>query len=211
MPLVDLFDIKDNRVGIWHITESADYLLSQMDPGREELDRYGEFSHDLRKRQWLAYHLVVKQLIVPLRAELRYDIHGKPFLISKSHQISVSHTGEYAAAICNRNSAVGIDIEKMKERVIRVKERFLNMAELEQLGSCSNLETLYIYWCGKEALYKLNGMPDVDLKNDIHIHAFDYLCHTNGTCYATMTTPGVRKKFMLNYRKFEDYMLVVAM
>ena len=210
MPVINLFDINESRVGIWHITEPANQLLSQLEPGKGELDLYREFSNDRRKRQWLGYHLLLKYMLSPLAADLIYDIYGKPFLKSGSHHISVSHAGDYAAAICNRHFSVGVDIEKISERIQRVKDRFLNNAELEQLGTCAGSGILHVYWCGKEALYKLNGEPDVDFKNDIHINAFDYLCDTNGTCSAKLTKASGSKKFTLHYRKLDDYMLVVA-
>jgi phosphopantetheinyl transferase len=145
-----------------------------------------------------------------MNAELSYDPHGKPFLDSGSHHISVSHAGEFAAVVCSDNVVVGIDIEKMKDRVERVKERFLQKIELDTLAQENRLEQLYVFWGGKEALYKLNGKPDLDFRNDIHVHPFDYLCNTNSKCRATMTVGGLKKDLTLFYCKIEDYMLVVA-
>ncbi len=210
MPITNIFSINENRIGLWHITESADELLKQIKLSDEEQIRYLKFSHNLRKRQWLAYHLILQELVNPLPVNLRYDIHGKPFLATGSHHISVSHAGSYATAVCNRFSVAGIDIEQMKERVSRVTARFLNSREQEQLGPDPDREVLYIYWCGKEALYKIYGKPDIDFQNDIYIHSFDYLCNTNGNCQATLKIPDGVKDFTLHYRKTEDYMMVVA-
>jgi phosphopantetheinyl transferase len=105
---------------------------------------------------------------------------------------------------------VGIDIEKIRDRVVRVKDRFLCQDELESLDPDSNLEQLHIYWGGKEALYKLSGQPGVDFRNDIHIHPFDYLCHTKQNCTATITIGENRKEYTLFHMKIEEYMLVVA-
>jgi 4'-phosphopantetheinyl transferase len=198
------------RVGIWQITETADELLARIQLSLPEELLYRAFSNDLRKRHWLAYRVLLKQLLAPLTTTLSYDLNGKPFLDSGSHYISVSHAGEYAAAVVSEKRLVGIDIEKIKDRVVRVKERFLCQDELESLDPDSNLEQLYIYWGGKEALYKLNGQPEVDFRNDIHIHPFDYLCNTKQNCRATISIGGNRIEYTLFHMKIEDYMLVVA-
>jgi 4'-phosphopantetheinyl transferase len=196
--------------GIWQITETADELLAKLRLSGAETILYASFRHELRKRQWLAYRVLLQHLLAPMNAGLSYDPHGKPYLESGSHHISVSHAGEFAAVVCSEHVAVGIDVEKMKERVERVKERFLQKSELDAIAPENRLEQLYIFWGGKEALYKLNGKPDLDFRNDIYVHPFDYLCNTNSKCKATLTVNGFKNDFTLFYSKIEDYMLVVA-
>ena len=208
--LQEIFPSCAVRTGIWHITETAAELLSFIQLSESENNQYQSFGHDLRKRQWLASRALLKCLLFPNSSEILYDINGKPFLTSGSHQISVTHAGEFAAAVCAENFMVGIDIEKLTGRVERVKERFMLNGELESLIPENRLDQLYIYWCGKEALYKLHGKPELDFRNDIYIHPFDYLCHTNHTCKATLTVDGSRKDYTLYYQKIEAYMLVVA-
>jgi len=198
------------RAGIWQITETATELLANIQLSDSEAILYSRFSHDLRKRQWLAYRVLLKYLLVPLTTELAYDQHGKPYLVSGSHFISVSHAGEFAAVVCSENSIVGIDIEKMKDRIERIKERYLQKNEIDSLSPKNRLEQLYVFWGGKEAIYKLHGLPDIDFQNDIYIHPFDYLCNTNQSCKATLTINGHRIEYSLNFQKLEEYMLVVA-
>ncbi|MDP1622897.1 MAG: 4'-phosphopantetheinyl transferase superfamily protein [Bacteroidales bacterium] len=201
---------KGIRAGIWHITETTGELLADIQLSDSETNIYNTFRNELRKRQWLAYRAILKHFLAPLTTFLSYDHNGKPSLDSGSHHISVSHAGEFAAAVCSETVPVGIDIEKIKDRVNRVKERFLQHIEMETIPAEECLEQLYVYWGGKEALYKLNGKPDVDFRNDIYIHPFDYLCNTNQTCKATLTTSGNREDYTLSFQKIEDYMLVVA-
>jgi len=198
------------RAGIWQITETADELLANISLSNSEAIFYAKFSHALRKRQWLASRLLLKHLLAPLTSGISYDLNGKPYLDSGSQYISVSHAGEFAAVVCSENFVVGVDIEKMKDRVERVKERFLQKTEIDSLIPENRLEQLYVFWGGKEAIYKLNGKPDLDFRNDIYIHPFDYLCNTNSKCKATMTINGFRNELTLCYYKIEDYMLVVA-
>ena len=198
------------RAGIWRITETAEELLAKVLLNASETTLYASFKHELRKRQWLAYRVLLKHLLAPLGTELSYDPNGKPFLDSLSHHISVSHAGEFAAVAVSDHAAVGVDIEIIKERIERVRERFLQKTEMESLASENRLEQLYVYWGGKEALYKIHGEPAIDFRNDIYIHPFDYLCNTNQYCKAELTVNGMQKDYTLYFKKTEDFMLVLA-
>jgi 4'-phosphopantetheinyl transferase len=211
MPFVrEIIPADGIRAGIWHITETAGELLAQVHLNEHEQVQYASFSHDLRKRHWLAYRALLLHLLYPLSSEIFYDLNGKPHLVSGSHHISVAHAGVCTVVACSKNSAVGVDVEQLRNRVERVKERFLLKTELESLSRVNRLEHLYVYWCGKEALYKLKGLPDIDFQKDIHIHPFDYLCNTKQTCLATLTVNDFPEEHRLYYEKLADYMLVVA-
>lgn len=211
MPFLQEINPSDGiRAGLWKITETAGELLANVHLSKSETILYESFRHELRKRQWLAYRALLKHLLAPLVTDLSYDLHGKPYLDSGSHYISVSHAGDYAAAVCSENKPVGIDIEQIKDRVVRVKERFLQPKELESLTQENYLEQLYVYWGGKEAVYKLHGKPDVDFRNDIYIHPFDYLCNTNRQCKATLTIPRCSTDYVLDYMETGGCMMVVA-
>jgi 4'-phosphopantetheinyl transferase len=198
------------HAGTWQITETAGELLSLIHLNNSETALYASFRHELRKKQWLAYRALLKQMLEPMPTNLSYDLNVKPFLDSGTHHISVSHAGDYAAVVYSEHAAVGIDIEKMKDRVERIKERFLQKDELDSLSPANRLEELYVFWGGKEALYKMHGKPGVDFRNDIHIHPFDYLCNTNQHCKATLSISGRAIDHTLFFQKIEDYMLVVA-
>jgi phosphopantetheinyl transferase len=211
MPFIREIHLSDGiRAGIWHITEGSGELRSLVHLNESEQHLYDSFSHDLRKRHWLAYRALLQLLLAPHSSEVYYDDFGKPCLNSGSHYISVSHAGEYAAAVCSDKFPVGIDIEQLKDRIERVKERFMLPGELASISAQNRLEHLYIYWCGKEALYKLIGKPELDFRRDIHIHPFEYLCTTNRSCKATLTYNGIHQSYELFYEKTGNYMLVVA-
>jgi phosphopantetheinyl transferase len=211
MPFYREFNPDDGvRAGIWQITETAEELYHKIQLSSNESIIYDTFRHDLRKRHWLAYRLLLKHLLAPLNTGISYDAHGKPFLDSKSHHISVSHAGDFAAAVCSEKKMVGIDIEHIRDRIERVKDRFLQKSELDSLLPENRLEQLYVCWGGKEALYKLQGDPGIDFRNDIYIHPFDYLCNTNQYGRAALKFNGSVRSYSLWFEKVGDYMLVVA-
>lgn len=152
---------------IWEITESVEELHSQiwLRPDEEEL--YGSFLAEDRKKQWLAYRILIRSLMLPGDYPVIYDNAGKPFLAGSEYHISVTHSHELAAVMISRRHRVGIDIEKIKPRIARVKEKFLNQAETESIGDKVTPELLTVAWSAKEALYKLYGARDLDFKKNI--------------------------------------------
>ena len=98
-----------------------------------------------------------------------------------------------------------------RDRVERVRERFMQADELDSLSTDHRLEHLYVYWCGKEALYKITGKPEPDFRNDLHILPFDYLCTDKGKCRGTITDGQKVSEHLIHYRKIGDYMVVIAL
>jgi 4'-phosphopantetheinyl transferase len=199
------------RLGLWKIEETSDALKEQvaLDPGEEIL--YASFKSEVRKKQWLSCRALLSNMFSPDTVSLEYNVFGKPQLKNGSLHISISHSGEYSAVITSNSSPVGIDIEQLKERIHRIKDRFLTPAEDQNIGADHRLEKLYIAWGAKEALYKIHGKPEVDFQGDIEIGPFDYLCSGKGRCNARMTTPGGPENFDVFYEKILGYMLVYAL
>jgi phosphopantetheinyl transferase len=155
--------------------------------------------------------MILKQLLPSQEIKIAYDDYGKPFLESSSDSISVSHSGDFSAAIVSHDKTVGIDIEKVSSRIERIREKFLSPEELAGITGNHSLEMLYICWGAKESLYKLNGNPGLDFKKDIRIEPFEYLCIGEGQCKALMKVQGKVIGYDICYRKTEDYMLVYAL
>jgi phosphopantetheinyl transferase len=140
--------------------------------------------------------------------EILYNTHGKPFLREQRIHISLSHSGEFAAAIVSDHSPVGIDIEKEGPRILRVAERFMTPGELENARGEHFREKLYIHWCAKEAVYKMLGDPDLNLFCDIIVAPFDYLCTESGDCVVLIDAGKSLQPLVAHYRLSKDYYLV---
>lgn len=168
MPLLNKKNITDSlTVGIWHISESqAELKNNYINKGFDEIDIV-ETKSESRLKQWLSVRLLLNEIYSD--ASITYDKFGKPML-SNGVEISISHAGEYAVIALNSTKKCGIDIEQISSKVERIKEKFLSLDELEKVTS---LEELTLFWCAKEALYKLYGKKElifneqlfVDVKN----------------------------------------------
>ena len=58
----------------------------------------------------------------------------KPFLADEAFHFSISHCGEYVAAIVSKTNRVGVDIEVISEKVVRIKDKFLKREEQQMLS-----------------------------------------------------------------------------
>lgn len=92
-------------------------------------------------------------------------VDGEPFYLS------ITHSFQYAAVIFSRQTEVGIDIEKLDDRINRVKNKFCSDVELEWADN--QILNLAMIWSGKETLYKLYGKKELDFKNHLLIQKHD--------------------------------------
>lgn len=90
--------------------------------------------------------------------KLTHDKNGKPLL--DSYNISISHTvfksGGFIAIMLSKRHNVGIDIEYKSERVMKIASRFLRQDEAPE-----SVNDHLVYWCAKEAVYKLFSSEDL--------------------------------------------------
>ena len=198
-----------SQIGIWRITETAAELKDQLSLDPEEETTYSSFGSENRRKQWLACRLLVKELLGKQTA-IRYKESGKPSLEEVPGHLSLTHSGGMAAVLLSRDFLVGVDIERMKDRIEKVKERFLSASELEQVGTEHRVEKLHVLWGAKECLYKIAGRPDTDFRIDLRVEPFDYLCNKKGACRASLDFHGSIREVKVVYETIEEYMLVCA-
>ena len=138
----------------------------------EEEDLSG-ITHPAQRVEWLACRVAIQGLIkqqnVPYKG-LWKDEFGKPYLIGLPWHISLSHTAGWAAAVLHRSRPVGIDIEPIREQFRRVVPRVL--ADEEIAHAAGDAGRLAVYWCAKEALYKLYGKRQLTFREHLHVEPF---------------------------------------
>jgi hypothetical protein len=122
----------------------------------------------------------------------------------------IGDTVNMASRIEASTKAFGADLLLSEPLAERVKDRFLSKNELSSLSPTPSLEELYYYWCSKEALYKLHGLPGVDFRNDIRIHPFDYLCTTNKRGRGSLLIQGSVEDYSIYHACLGELMVVVV-
>jgi 4'-phosphopantetheinyl transferase EntD len=160
--------------GVWRIDETEEELLSLLNPGKTDLSHFESIQHPRIRLESVASRMIVKELTQ--RSGYDYqgifkNKNGKPFLYNSPLHISYSHTEQFAAAIIHTEKPCGIDMEHIQDKMMRVSERFLSEKELQSTGN--DLEKICIFWCAKEAMYKLYNLKDTEFKGNLKVSPFD--------------------------------------
>lgn len=175
MPVVFTKNISKNCiVTLWKIEEDADFFIKYLDIDHENLATYSNATHPFKQLEWLASRTCVKYTVELLEHNyqgVEKDEYNNPYLSEIQGFVSLSHTSNYAVAIVNLEEEVGIDIEKISNKLSRVAHKFLS--EPERLHSSDDLLKMCIYWCAKESLYKWYGKKNLSFKNNIFIEPFE--------------------------------------
>ena len=196
------------KLGIWHITESLEELLKMKHFSEENLSLLNTFFYEHRKKEWLVARILAEQLSEEKNSRIIYDEHNKPFLENSKKHISISHSHNFLAVILDEYET-GIDIELIKPKVLRIKEKFMSDEELNSLQKENLAEQLTVYWCAKESLYKLYGKKELAFKENLSIEPFHY--SEKGIIKGWIKKSAMKKSFILHYEKLnsgdDNYML----
>ena len=86
--------------------------------------------------------------------DLIYDEFGKPHL-RDGKNISITHSNHFTAIIVGQGQEVGIDIEKQRDKILRIAHKFTPIEEYRTIANTDALiRKLTIVWGCKESLYK---------------------------------------------------------
>ncbi|TAF45254.1 MAG: 4'-phosphopantetheinyl transferase superfamily protein [Sphingobacteriales bacterium] len=196
----------DTSIALWKIEETAQELETQLQLKAHELNFLRSLVGEKRNLQWLATRVLLRKMLnTDNYIDVRSDENGKPYLKSKSHHISLSHSYNYAAVIISKSKKVGIDIEIIKPKIEKIAFKFLSDTEYKNIDTQNTIAYLYVCWCAKEALYKLNGLRETSFKNHIFLHPFTFKNH--GSFDATIIKDLQKDNFTVYYKQINDYML----
>lgn len=135
----------------------------------EDINRYSDIKNSERKNEFLGIRYLRNYYNPQL--EIKYSSNGKPIVGNGSKHISISHSKNHVA-FAAATHPIGIDIEEFHERILKVKNRFLNENE-QKLFDQNSIQDLTIAWSAKEALFKLNDDSRLDFKTDLIITGWD--------------------------------------
>ena len=144
---------------------------------KHEQECLGRFTAGKRRREWLGGRFAAKYVASEMLGQngkalpwsclaVLADVNGRPFLASDNKKedfpdISISHSGDLAVAMAVNKGLCGIDIQKVTDRVINVRERFCTPNEEAVARSffsaapANNSGVLTRLWAAKEALRKV--------------------------------------------------------
>lgn len=156
------------RLAIWRIEEPEDFFLQSV-PLKKDV------THPYKRLQHLAGRYLLLELFndFPLSEILVADTR-KPYLPGEKYHFSISHCGNFAAAIASSEKRVGIDIELVTPRIERISHKFLTEKEQDflrewELFDRLQLELVTTLWSAKEAVFKWYGNGKVDFREHIKL------------------------------------------
>jgi len=171
MPHFKTITVPCGLIGIWHLTESSTDLTRYFSIGELEDFTFQQFTNEKRKVEWLAIRCLVKQMIGS-DFLISYTESGKPILSHiKFRHLSISHSRDFAIVFVHENLDVGIDIENISRNYTAIEKRYLSDEELIIVNRDAKLQCLY--WCAKEAIFKLVPDEGVEFKQQILISSFN--------------------------------------
>ncbi len=173
MPLVYQQNINPfTKLGVWHITEPEVFFIKHVPLQRE-------ITHPNKRLQHLAGRYLLKELYPGFPYELiKIADTRKPFLEDEAYHFSISHCGHYAAVIVSTRFRVGVDVERITAKAVKIKHKFLSAFEqglIEQVVGGNYQQLLYYVtaaWSIKESLFKWYGDGEVDFIEHLRIEAF---------------------------------------
>ena len=139
---------------------------------REKLS-YTNISHPEKRREWATARLAIHEALKEL--QLHYpgffkDEHGKSQSMNGQGFVSLTHTPGYAAAIFHREQPVGIDMDLIREKILKIGFRFLDNSELDFLENDPIHYTMA--WSAKESIFKCQGKRGVSFRENILLEPF---------------------------------------
>jgi 4'-phosphopantetheinyl transferase EntD len=194
-----------SRLGIWEINEDYEELFSMLKLRQEEINTLESFRNYRRKLEWMSVRVLLNKL-TNKNNNIIYNGNRKPFIADQSHNISISHSYQYAAVLISKKSHAGIDIEKIQQKITKIARKFINQDEIENIDKQKEIYHLYLHWCAKEALYKMFDKKDINFKKHITIEPF--MPVEEGEITGKVKTKEINEIVNLNYFHINNYSIV---
>jgi len=194
MPLYKTITVNPHtKVFIWKIEESFEALSEGISLTGNCSGRVENMKSDLHRRGFMSIR--------------HYDENGKPHLTGDKH-ISITHSFNFAAIIIS-DIEVGIDIEKQRNKILKIAHKFTPIEEYRTIANEDALmRKLTIVWCAKESLYKSFAEKGVSFLEHIYVEDFR-LDDTKTT--ATVTYEDKEQTYDVDFLEFEEFTCAYAL
>ena len=209
MPLHSLTPLPNAALlGLWWLTEAENELLALLPYPAYYAARQPPGRHAARTMQWLAGRVLTHRLLDQLHDSESFidnDTNGRPYLPGRPEVgVSLSHSGEWVAAVVAPGGRVGTDIELIRTKAQKLAPRFLSEAERADAGDDAAKHSLY--WSAKETLYKLHSRRGLVFKEQLLLDPFRL--RAAGVLTGHLLLENARSQHQVHYlRPSEHYVL----
>lgn len=208
MPLYKTIEVNNTtRVYIWKIEESYKALSEGIELTPPCRDRVDGMKSELHQRGFMSVrHLLAEAGYVD--ADLFYDDLGKPHLKDGNH-ISITHSFHFSGIIVSKNIPVGIDIEKQRDKIVKIANKFTPLREYKIIANHEALVSkLTIVWGAKESLFKIHPAEGLSFLNNIYIEDFSF---DDAQTTGKVRWNGNTDNYSIKFLEFEGFTCVYAL
>ena len=193
---------------IWHVTESVEDLKYMCYKKGIYTDDTLNIKSQSRKTEVLVTKLLLN-LIFGEKATLNHHENGAPYIMESDMHISVSHTHGAVCIAINNVNPVGVDIERIGTRVIKVRDKFLNEMEKRWLAA-DNINANLIAWTAKEALFKVIPESGIDFREHLSLSLFEAGENSSITFQSRYTKKAIPEIYNITSNIYMEYIISLA-
>lgn len=207
MPLYKTINVNDStKVFIWKIEEHLNELLIGIQLTKDSQVRLDSMKSELHQKGFVSIRYLLKEIGYS-DFDLNYDEFGKPHL-NDGNFISITHSFNFTAIIFSKEEIVGIDIEKQRDKILKIAHKFTPFEEYKTIANHNALiSKLTIVWGAKESLYKIYGKKKLLFLHHIYIEDFRF---NEGKTYGSIKYEGYVSDHTIHFLEFEGFTCVYA-
>lgn len=173
------------------ILDLKEFAISRLDMPKRELEKAGS-------------QFLLKEMLKKEAFELNYTAVNKPFLKGRTEHISISHSHDKLVIIINEKENTGIDIELIRDKILKIQHKFLNQNEVN--FTKNNVEKLITVWAAKEAMYKVYGLKEVDFRTNLFVEEFE-----GAVIFGKIDIGSFKKRYQLACENVDEYKMVYVL
>ena len=205
MPLLKTIALNDyTQLFVWKITETFDELFLCVALKDVSLARVDSMKSESHQRGFLA----VRRLLMEAGYsdfDLYYDEFGKPHLGNGKH-ISISHSYDFSVIVLS-DVNVGVDLEILKEKTLKLAPRYMDVSHLENLSKSDELIKATVVWGIKESVFKIKNEIGISFKDNIFEDDFNL---EDKKCGVSLQFNDKTERFDIVFEFIENYVFVCA-
>ena len=211
MPLYKVVVLsKTTKLYLWKITEDLSKLRSQTRLKKSSIARLESMKSESHQKGFLAVRMLLQHNEYD-DFDLYYDAFGKPHIkpqgcFVKDVEISISHSNDFSAIVISQEK-VGLDLEQIKDKTVRIAPRFMDVLHLENLSMEEKIKKATVIWGIKESIFKIKNEQGISFPN--HIFEEDFSLEEKKS-KAILKFNNKEEVFNIIFDTIEDYIYVCA-
>ena len=204
MPLLnDLVPNESLLCKLWRIDELEEIMDPNNELNSEDYQILLKRKANHLRRQFLASRKLIGLINPDLRISYKEDIP----ILSDNRNISISHSDEIVTVLISKENGIGVDVEKINNKVHSVASKFLSSNEIRFFGKTPSTRQLIRAWTAKEAVYKALRKPGINFSDNIILDKFNDKAKSAN---AKFISSDQETTFKLYFYDLDDYCLTIA-